>query len=62
MRETIVSDTYAHLLQPDTLLPSRFPAHVRSLAQASAGYRASSRSIEQKAARNIPVMARRAFL
>lgn len=29
MRETIVSDTYAHLLQPDTLLPSQYFAALK---------------------------------
>jgi hypothetical protein len=29
MRDNIVSDTYAHLLQPDTLLPSQYFAALR---------------------------------
>lgn len=29
MRDTIVSDTYAHLLQPDTLLPSQYFAALK---------------------------------
>ena len=33
MRDTIVSDTFAHLLQPDTLLPSQYFAALRRKGQ-----------------------------
>ena len=33
MRDTIVSDTFAHLLQPDTLLPSQYFAALKRKGQ-----------------------------